>query len=151
MSIDKKEREDIRQEAFEEAAELVRKRAHRRAFDIPLLEKEILDLGGPKPDPRSRKIKVQLKEWTYTFDRDREHPVQRFRTGLGSGEVDRAWRWATVRTMDADLLLHTLEQERRLLGTERRLKRIKPGLPAVSQRDAARLEHLNLFLGGGEE
>ena len=136
MSIEKEEKEDIRRAAFAEAAELVRKRAHRRAFDIPLLEKEILDLGEPKPDPRSRKITVQLKEGTYSFDRDRDHPVQRFRiTG-------------TVLMEDADLLLYALEMERKLLGTERRLKRINPRLPAVSQRDAARLEHLNLFLGG---
>lgn len=136
MSIEKEEREDIRQEAFKEAAKLVRTSAHRRAFD---LANQILDLGSPKPDPRTRKITVQLEEGTYSFDRDRDHPVQRFRiTG-------------TMLADDADLLLHVLEQERKLLGTERRLKRINPRLPAVSQRDAARLEHLNLFLDGGDE
>jgi hypothetical protein len=133
MSIDKsfilteKEREDIRREAFEEAAELVLRHGQGVVPGclVPL-SKAILDLGEPEPDPRSRKITVPLKEWTYTFDRDREHPVQRFRTYSSSG--------VTINE-HADLLLHALEMERKLLGTERHAP------------PSARLEHLNLFLG----
>ena len=126
----KKEREDIRQEAFKEAAELVLRHGQ-----------------GVVPDPRTRKITVQLKrwgEWTYTFDRDREHPVQRFRTYASSG---------VMIPEHADLLLHALEQERTILFSARRASYSACSCwPHLwSERDEARLAHLNLFLDGEEE
>ena len=120
--------EAIRKEAFEEAAEtLLAYVGDMEGSSVRMIAAEIRTLGEPKsepePDPRTRRITVQLKEGTYSFDRDREHPVQRFRiTG-------------TVLMEDADLLLYALEMERKLLGTERHAP------------PSARLEHLNLFLG----
>lgn len=134
-------RDAIRQEAFKEAAELVRFRSGPRSL-LRLLSEEILDLG--EPDPRTRSITVQLKEWTYTFDRDEEHPVQRFRIGE-----------QVTLFGPPELLLYALEQERTILCVEKariykrsieKSSKLARHLP-WSERDAARLEHLNLFLG----
>ena len=151
MSIDKsfilteKEREDIRLAALAEAAALAHTRAEfyerqrwrLEAYAVRAFAKEMLDLGEPKPDPRTRKITVQLKEWTYTCDRDHDHPVQRFRTGLGSG----------VHTINehAELLLYALEQEREKLVVRKRGSKVFLDTPMWTLNP--RLEHLNLFLG----
>jgi hypothetical protein len=148
MSIDKsfilteKEREDIRREAFEEAAELVLRHGQGVVPGclVPL-SKAILDLGEPEPDPRTRRIEVRASDkWTYVFDRDLMSPVQRFRTYASSG---------VMIPEHADLLLHALEQERTILFSARRASYSACSCwPHLwSERDEARLEHLNLFLG----
>jgi hypothetical protein len=140
--------EDIRRAAFEEAAEFVRKAGMEatsvaRACVCAVVAKEILALGEsePKPDPRSRRITVTFTvtdKWTYVFDRDSPTQVQRYVTeqvGLGK-------RSGGLLDPEGDILLYALEQEREKLV-------VREAHYGQSDEDAARLEHLNLFLDAG--
>jgi hypothetical protein len=142
-----KTEEDIRAAAFAEAAELIQKRWRFRSMqdadDAPLLVKAILDLGKPKPDPRSRRITVTFTvadKWTYVFDRDSPTQVQRY---VGSSRMRRhGKRSGGLLDPEGDILLYALEQEREKLV-------VREAHYGQSDEDAARLEHLNLFLDAG--
>ena len=149
-----KTEEDIRAAAFAEAAELIQKRWRFRSMqdadDAPLLVKAILDLGKPKPDPRSRRITVTFTvadKWTYVFDRDiLINQDARQQVPLTEGEADMGdilERIIALTRPERDLLLYALEQERAKLAVA--------SFASTSWQDAGvaakRLGHLNLFLG----